>query len=235
VKMHGYFFGMIQEVYSPIDPKNVSKYQYEYQVMLTGNEYATIPMRCIRKDSFGSGDDFDDMIMQAGDKVMVQFPRGDRSVGIIHHSTRNYVAPQNTALGRHWRTRFNQIVKYIDANGNYSVTSDQGPNLQVNTSTIVLDDASGDKITIDKSAKSITIDCGTWNVNVSGNATIKVTGDVSLTAANVDVTAQENAIVKAASIQLNGSSGQVLTTVTDPVIDTIFGEPTMGVPTVVAG
>jgi hypothetical protein len=235
MKMGSYYFGMIQEVYAPTDMKNVSKYQYEYQVLVTGEDYATIPCRCVMRDLFGSNDDFDDIVHGLGDKVMVEFPRGDQSVGVIQHSTRNYVAPQNVALGKHWRTRFNQIVKYIDQNGNYSVTSDQGPNLQVNTSTIVLDDSVGDNIQIDKNAKTLTINANGWNVNVSGDANINVTGDANINGKDVNVTASGNAVVQGGSIQLNGSSGQVLTTVTDPIVDSIYGEPTQGVPTVQAG
>jgi len=233
--MHGYYFGMISEVYPPTDIRNVGKTQYEYQVVVTGDGYASIPCRCIRKDEFGSRDDFDDMIMQVSDKVMVKFPRGDRSLGVITESTRNYVVPQNPSLGRHWRRRFNKVVQYIDQNFNYSVTSDAGPNLQINTSTIILDDASGESITIDKTAKTITINANTFTVNVQGNATFQISGDADVKAANANVNASGNVVIQGGMIQLNGDSGQVLTTVTMDVIDSIYGEPSVGVPTVVAG
>jgi len=55
---------------------------------------------------------------------------------------------------------------------------------------------------------------------VGGTAQLAVTGDAEITAA---------------TIKLNGSAGQILTTVTDPVVDTIFGVPTVGVPTVKSG
>lgn len=235
MKLGEYYFGMISEVYPPTDIRNSGKSQYEYQVIMTGGGYASIPVRCIRKDEFGSRDDFDDLIMQVSDKVMIKFPRGDRSLGVITESTRNYIAPQNEAMGRHWRRRFNKVVQLIDKNFNYSVTSDAGPNLQVNTNKIILDDASGESITIDKAAKTITIAANTFTVNVQGNATFQITGDANVNAANANITASGNAVIKGGQVQLNGSSGMVLTTVTDPIVDSIYGEPTMGVNTVTAG
>ena len=86
----GFYFGMVTNVYSPKDKENASKYQHEYQVLVTGEDYSSIPCRCIRIDAAGSGDDFDDTILQVAAKVLVQFPRGDASLGIIIGSTRAY-------------------------------------------------------------------------------------------------------------------------------------------------
>ena len=85
-------------------------------------------------------------------------------------------------------------------------------------------------------SKNITATCVNMEVDTSGTATINSQGDTVVNSqANVDVTAKGNAVVQAAEIHLNGADGKVLTTVTDPVIDTIFGEPTIGVPTVKSG
>jgi hypothetical protein len=248
--LNSYYWGMIQTVWSPAHLDNKSKYQYEYEVVITTDGYASIPVRCIRKDTYGSSDNFEDVILGVGAKVMVEFPRGDRSLGIIQHGTRAYVAPQNPALGVYWMNRFNKIVRYIDKDGNYSVTSDSGPTLQVNVSTIVLDDTTGESIIIDKEAQTITIAAQTWNVNIAGDAAINVTGDVTLNGKDINITstgdttvnckdlnvmASGNAVVQAETIQLNGQAGQILTTETDPVVDSIFGIPTVGVPTVSAG
>jgi hypothetical protein len=241
--LDSYYFGMIMNVWGPDAPESASKYQYEYQVLVTGEDYASIPCRCIREDKYGSRDDFEDIILAVGTKVMVKFPRGDKSMGVIMHGTRAYVAPQNPALGRYWMNRFNKIVRYIDKNGNYSVTSDAGPNLQVNTNKIVLDDSTGESIVIDKDAATITITAKTWNVNINGDATMTiggkltatVTGDATVNADKVVVKAKGSAKVDAQSIELNGQGGQVLTTMTDPVVDSIFGIPTQGVPNVKAG
>lgn len=243
-RLEGYYFGMITNVYLPTDKENASKYQYEYQVLITGEDYAQIPVRCIRQDSFGSRDDFEDVILNVADKVMVKFPRGDRSFGIIESCTRNYVVPQDPSLGRHWRNRFNKIVRMIDKDGNYSVTSDQGPNLHVKTDKIILDDSAGQKVTFDKKSKTLTIECNELKVQVVGNATVDVKGNLKATVGG-DMTANVtgkatvkiggDAKIDAANIFLNGSGGKVLTTKTDPVVDTIWGQPTEGVETLKAG
>jgi len=233
--LDSYYFGMIQNVWPPDHVDNSGKYQTEYEVLVTADGYAAIPTRCIREDRFGGQDSFEDIIMAVGDKVMIKFPRGDRSCGVIQHGTRAYVAPQNPAMGQYWMNRFNKVVRYIDKDGNYSVTSDSGPTLQVNTNKIVLDDSTGESIIIDKEAATLTINAKTWQVNIQGDATIAVTGDTTLTTNKLTATCQGKAVIQAESVEVQGSNGQVLTTMTDPVVDSIFGEPTMGVETFKAG
>lgn len=243
-KLNSYYFGMISAVYKPTDVENSSKYQYEYQVVITGDDYSSIPVRCIRKDTYGSRDDFEDVVLEVATKVMVRFPRGDRSVGIIESGTRAYPSPQDASLGRHWRNRFNKLVRMIDKDGNYSITSDSGPNLHVKTDKIILDDSAGQKVTLDKASKTLTIECNELKVSVVGNATVDVKGNLSATVGGdvkvkatgkASVEAGGDCDVKAKKITLNGQEGEVLTTMTDPVVDTIFGTPTMGVKNVKAG
>lgn len=114
--------------------------------------------------------------------------------------------------------------------------------------------ASGDtKLTItDKANVHIKPD-GEIQIDNPG-ATLKITpsGEVSLvakdklkvdaqggveikTAGEAEVTASGTVKVTGSTIQLNGSSGNVLTTATAPVVDYITGAPHMGVPTVQAG
>lgn len=116
---------------------------------------------------------------------------------------------------------------------------------------ILLEDINGNSIKLDTQNQSIEINTeGNQNNTIGGNYQIVVTGNVQLQCANASVeadsavvetsgntvvTAGGNVQVDAAQIQLNGSAGQVLTTVTDPVVDTIFGAPTQGVPTVKSG
>jgi hypothetical protein len=231
-KLDSYYFGMIMEVFAPTAKENASKYQTEYQVLITADDYAQLPVRCIVKDMYGTRDDFEDIILTVGSKVMVCFPRGDRQVGIIQHGTRQYINPQDPKLGRHWRNRFNKIVRYIDKDGNYSVTSDQGPNLHVKVDKIVLDDSVGEQVILDKTAKTIFINCkdftidvkqninmkvgkdstvaiqGNSQITVQGNATVNITGDLIATAKNIDVTAQQSAKVKCKEGEIT-ASGQL--------------------------
>ena len=77
---------------------------------------------------------------------------------------------------------------------------------------------------------------GKVSIDATGDADITAGGDVNVNASGAaNITAGGNAVVQAAKIELNGSSGMVLTTVTDPVVDMIVGKPTMGVATVTAG
>lgn len=95
---------------------------------------------------------------------------------------------------------------------------------------VKLSSGDGDTITIDRAAHKISVvakgDQGqtvgkNWTVNVGGNALIEAKGNVE---------------VKGLLISLNGQTmGDVLTTITSPVVDTIFGSPSVGVPTVKAG
>ncbi len=72
--------------------------------------------------------------------------------------------------------------------------------------------------------------------DVNGHILDMKAGSVDLTAAGaMNLTASGNLVATGAQIQLNGSTGDVLTTITDPVVDLITGVPTVGVPTVKAG
>ena len=87
---------------------------------------------------------------------------------------------------------------------------------------ILISSGNGDKIEIDRESSSINIEAGKnktetyggkWEINVKGKA-----------------------VINAETIELNKSvGGDVLTTVTDPVIDSIFGAKTRGVTSVKAG
>jgi len=109
------------------------------------------------------------------------------------------------------------IIEVVDINGNFVALTP-------------------DFIFINSPNKKVMINGATSVEITSAKCTITTTGDTSITAGGkVDVTASANATVTAAEIHLNGSAGKVLTTVTDPVVDTIFGTPTQGVATVKAG
>lgn len=75
-----------------------------------------------------------------------------------------------------------------------------------------------------------------FRMDRSGDISVTGKKDINLNAeGNINIVVKGKAIVTADSIELNGSAGQILTTVSDPVIDSIFGIPTTGVPTVKAG
>lgn len=116
-----------------------------------------------------------------------------------------------------------------------STENDNGTNLikmkpdciEINTPKLVKVVA-GENAQIDVTGTTDLTSSGDVSVTTQANANVMATG-------NINATASGNIVATGAQIQLNGSAGQVLTTVTDPVIDLITGAPTTGVPTVLAG
>jgi hypothetical protein len=242
----------------PDHPENYNKIQYEYMVLATMQNYAKVPLNhAIVADEFGAADNFNDRVLQYGQRVIVMCPMGNLQSPIILSCLRNTPKTTDSALGLHWRRRFNKVEQIIDKDFNYMVKSDSGPNLKINTNKIVLDDGSGDNITIDKDNKIITINCKDFTAKISGNASIEVGGSATVKAESADVTVSGKCTVKAGSldatvdgeakvkaggdvnidgstIKLNGSIGKVLTDMTQPRCY-ITGIPFIGSTKVKAG
>ncbi|NBO99756.1 MAG: hypothetical protein EBU90_06470 [Proteobacteria bacterium] len=237
------FLGTIEKILPPDNTNNFYKYQYVYKVKISMNGFSQVPVNCVLSEKYGSKNNFDDHVLELGARVLVVFLNYDTTLGVIIGAVRLYDSPTDVALGQHYKKRFNRIEEFISKDNNYSLTSLSGPNFHLNTDSIVLDDASQDKITIDKTNKKITIECQTWNVEVKGNATINVGGNATVSANNVNVTASGNTNlnssgttnVTASNINLNGSSGAVMTDTLNPVVDLITGVPSIGVKNVKSG
>jgi hypothetical protein len=259
IKLDKFYFGKITEVYPPNHPNNKSKYQYEYQVLITGDDYAQLPTRAIKNDAYGMIDDYKDEILTKNTNVFVLFPRGDASMGVIMGGGRFTAKAQDPAKGKYYLHRFNKIEIGIDKDYNYMVKSDSGPYTKVNTNKIVLDDSVGENITLDKENKVLSIDANKWvvhikgdaNITIDGNLTATVAKDATIKAKNVNVTAEAaakikckdltaeasgNAKIKAKAISLNGEQSPITTEQSHQgVIDLITGVPVIGVPTVKSG
>lgn len=152
-------------------------------------------------------------------------------------------------------------MKLFSFGGAKIILSDEAGNQKIlisdfnNTSTpTALDTTSGNRILIDSEADTIEM------TDVNGN-TVKLSKDeiliqspakkvvingatevdvntakcVITTSGETDIQAGGKVVINGSEIDLNGSAGDVLTKVTDPVVDEIFGTPTVGVPTVKAG
>lgn len=81
-----------------------------------------------------------------------------------------------------------------------------------------------------------TVECADVSVTASGKGTVNVKGDTNITIGgdcNADVSGK--LVAKASEIDLNGTAGKILTTATDPIVDAIYGAPTVGVDTVKSG
>lgn len=237
------FLGVVEKIFPPNSDNNFYKYQYVYRVKLSMDGLSQIPVNCVVAEKYGSKNNFDDHILELGARVLVVFLNYDTTLGVIIGAVRLYDTPTDVSLGQHYKKRFNRIEEFISKDNNYSLTSLSGPNFRLNVDSIVLDDASQDKITIDKTNKKITIECQTWNVDVKGNATINVGGTANISANNVNVSASGNTNlnssgttnVTASNINLNGSSGAVMTDTLNPVVDLITGVPSTGVKNVKSG
>jgi hypothetical protein len=298
--MDAVYIGSITAVYPPTHSNNSNKYQYEYTISLTGELFSQTPIpNCIKADVFGGLDDFDDAILSVGNAVLVSFPHSEFRCGIIIGCIRNHKKKMEIDRRVHWRQRFNKTEMTVDKAFNWSIKSDYGPSASVMVDKIILDDSMGQKITLDKNTKTITISAETWTVNilknanitvggdltaaVTGKASLQVTGDATVAVtgmlnasvakdatidikgnANLKVAMSLNAEVKnqvnlkckelnakvegdakveaagkievkGSTIELNGSMGEILTTLTMPVVDMITGTKSVGVPNVKAG
>jgi hypothetical protein len=250
-------YGTVQQVYPPGHSSNLNKFQYEYMVLVTGDGYAQIPLsHVLKSDEFGSADEFDDATLKEGQKVLVMCMK-DYSQAMIVGAIRNTRRIMDASLGHHALRRFNGVEQMIDKLKNWSVKSDQGPNINVKTDSIILDDSTGESITLDKANKIITVQANAWKMVVQGACDIQVLGDATLQAnsltatvtgktslktgsaevnadGDVKVNAKGKAQVNGSEIDLNGADGAVVTTMTHPV-DFVTGIPIMGSSKVKAG
>jgi hypothetical protein len=258
--MDGLYYGTIQQVFPPGSPQNLNKYQYEYSLVVTTRNYSQMPIQhAIKSDAFGAPDDFDDATLDVNQKVLVMFARAYSGLvtAIIIGAIRN--SPTITAgdLGYHWLRRFNRIEQRVDKDGNFSVESDEGPNLRVNTASVVLDDSVGEQIVLDKQNKILTLKGNALSVIIEGDANVQIKGKATVSCASLEATvggaarltsksleanvsgeAKVNATgkcqVNGSEVDLNGSVGNVVTTATHPT-DYVTGIPIMGSTKVKAG
>jgi hypothetical protein len=138
---------------------------------------------------------------------------------------------------------------HLDDSAGQSLTLDK------NSKTVII---KGNKlnITIEGTANinvkgAVTLNAeSTLTATVKGKVSLTTEADAEITAANLKATikgnvdlkckaakvnAEGDVEVKAATIKLNGSMGNVLTTATDPIVDFLTGVPTIGVPTIKGG
>ena len=189
--------------------------------------------------------------------MVVVFPQGEILAPIIVGCLKSAEYTQTLADGVNYTRRFQEITTNINRFGEWSVTSDDGPNIRVEKEVIILDASQNQKIVIDKTNKKISVDAGDFDVTLTGNATINVTGNVTLSCDKASVTAKGNidakckdlsvnasgaANVKASkdvkidgkSVLMNKGTGEVLTTLTQPTCY-VTGIPFQGSKTVKAG
>ena len=192
------------EVHAPGSDQNFNKYQYEYSIVISGNNNCSIPLtHALSMDDFGTVDDYNDKVGVIGQKVCVMCFRGDLSQPMIIGAIRNTTDITDPTAGRFWKRRFNGIEEWIDKDGNWSVTSDNEQNIQLNQEYILIDNASGESIRIDKASKTITVNAGKdWTMQLSGNCNINCV--------NANITASSVVTVEAPLVKLGKSAGEAV-------------------------
>jgi hypothetical protein len=210
----GMFFGTIQKVYKPSDSKNVNKHQYEYDVVITMEPYCQIPVRCIKNDpSCGSSVNFEDEILDTGQRVFVEFPLADRTMGVIVGGSRSlFLGTVEEDIK--WIKCFNLFEQKVDKDGVWEVKSYLDPlkvtvggNISINKQKVRIGDnktlsALEDYIEFDGASGKITIKAGTWEVSVLQSANITVIGDVSIKCKNANVVSTGTVDVKAQTVNV---------------------------------
>ena len=187
---------------------------------------------------------------QNGAIVLLLCLNGQSDTGIIVSALAHPDRPTTlTDSGPHLEGEYNGVNIKVNKDGSTSLvfngaTDNDGnitnPSQGPTTLTIETDGSfqvGHDKITfrLDKNGDATLDTKKDTNLNVAGKINIIVKGDATVQCKELNATASGKAIIKASEINLNGASGSVLTTTTDPVIDLIFGVPTTGVPTVKSG
>jgi hypothetical protein len=261
--LQGFYFGTVEEVVLPTDQKSASKYQTEYIVsVIVGDTFSSMEVRCIIIDEFGSPKDYNDKKLEPGYKVFVAFPRGDRTFGVILGGSRFFPTPQADA-GRNAERRYREFTTTHADDGSYTMKSDAGPNLKIEKSKITIDDSNGDTIVFDKANRSLTVTAkdstvtmkdpdgnpASMTINVDGlvtinakTATVKIEGTATVTAKEASIDTSGDTKVKASgkvtvdgkTVELNGATGDILTTETQPFCF-VSGIPFVGSTKVKAG
>lgn len=208
----GMFFGTINKVYVPSDSQNISGHQYEYDVVITMEPYCQRVSRCIKSDpSCGSTVNFEDEVLDLGQRVFVEFPLADRTMGVIVGGSRSI--PLGTVEEDiKWLKCFNMFEQKVDSDGVWTVKSYLDPlkktvggNISINDQVVRIGDnqtlsAVEDYIEFDGTSNSITIKAGTWTVNVLKSANITITGDVTIQCNNANVQATGTVDIKAQTV-----------------------------------
>lgn len=255
------YFGVITAARSPEDPLNVNKYQYEYDVDADGDVGNKIPLRhVVRGELFGSTDEFDDVTLRPGSRVVILAPANNLNAAIIVCALRNNPTKMGKDRGPFRQTRFGKVTQTVDKDGAWILQLDQGEVVSVTKAAITIDNSTGEKIVFDKAAKTITMTAGKdWNVQLGGSMNLTAQQDVLISCRNATVNAQENVTVNAAkkllaacenaeitasakvkikggTIDLNQATSPITTELSHMgVVDLITNVPVQGVKTIKAG
>lgn len=210
----GLHFGTIEKVVPPSDDKNESKTQYEYEVNITIDRFASIPVKCILMDRFGGWyDEYEDRILTAGTSVFVMMPRGNRVTGVIIGMPRMSTVAQTEPTGkpladppystaspgfpssRRYEKYFLNFTETYEKNttlGEWTFKHDLGPFIKVEGTKVTISNGATETITIGEG--SVTVEAVDAKIDAKKSVEVKALGgDINVTATigNVNVKANE--------------------------------------------
>ncbi len=257
--------GMIANIYPVNSPKNISKLTTEYDVTVIQQDsnqgIASVNYKnCMSAEGFGSIADFFERNLRARSTSGQQDPSIDFKgqngaivllmcldaltekaiiISALTHPDRTttLIDAQPRLAGQ-----YNGVSVLINPDGSTSLTFAGA----TDNNGVPLDASQGNTVVSIATDGSFQIKHSTITLGLakSGVVTLNATSDVSIqTQTKLNITTSADTIINATGkVTINGSEtdvqgngGTVLTNKTDPVIDSIFGEPTMGVPTFKAG
>lgn len=257
--------GMIANIYPVSDPKNISKLTTEYDVTVIQQDsnkgIASVTYKnCMSAEGFGSIADFFERNLRTRGTSDQQDPSIDfkgQSGAIVLLMCLDALTEKAIIISA--LTHPDRVTTLIDAQprlaGTYNGVSILiNPDGSTSLTFAGATDENGDPVDASQGNTVVSIatdgsfqvehDTITFGLAKSGVVTLNANSDVTIqTQSNLNITTSADTVVNASGkVTINGSetdiqgdSGMVLTNITDPVIDSIFGEPTMGVPDFKAG
>jgi hypothetical protein len=256
--------GMIAQIYPVSSPKNISKLTTEYDVPViqqdTNQGIASVTYKnCMSAESFGSIADFFEVNLRArstgsqqnqsidfkgqnGAIVLIMCLDAMTEKAIIIRSL-THPDRETTLVDGQPRLAFtyNGVAVLINPDGSWSLTfngatDNDGNVTDTSQGTTIFQIKPDGSFEFTNTAVDIAATkSGALTITTKTDCTVQATGNMNVNCAAATVTASGKVTVNGSETDVQGDSGTVLTNVTDPVVDTIFGEPTKGVPTFKAG
>lgn len=174
------YYGTILKAIPPNAAENLNKYEYSYLVQITLDKIGQTTVPCVKMDSYGSYQNFNDEVLTEGSVAIVILPRNDSRFGIIVGGLRQFKGKASDSFtgGKiGWKKRYNKFELSINDNFNFMAQSDSGPFLTVKTNQVILDNSVGENLTLDKDKNTTTINTKDLVTNVKNNSKTKIDKD----------------------------------------------------------
>lgn len=226
----GLYVAVIVEIIPPNSAKSQTKYQYEYQVSLTLDGYIQQQYRCITSDGYlGAVYDFEDRVLDVNSRILVMFPNGIPTLGVIIGALRRAkIAPKMEGSGPRYLKHFRNTEQEITSNGELylrTLSQDTGPtaseislsreNLKLTSNK----DNSNNYINLDDASNKITIKAYNLEITVEKDKTVTIGGDAKIKASGNIVIECADATIKAKKLNANISGSAEIKVSNNATID----------------